>query len=134
MWTAKGSTATVAPQRVAPPRPARPQRGRSTSCCDHVVPADRLGTHETPAAVPAGRTTRQTRLRSPPTDPPPADRLREPPAPQHARPDTSRCNVAGQRKVTKTTHDRLWGHDPIRFFPPHAAYSAAVRAGQAGRQ
>src|SRR5689334_9781465 len=81
MWTATGSTAAVAPQRVAHPRQAPIRLGRSRSCCDRVAPAGRSDTHETLAAAPAGRTTHQNKPRSLPTDPQPADTPHEPPAP-----------------------------------------------------
>src|SRR3954468_15696956 len=86
MWTATGSTATVAPQRVALPRPAPLQLGRSRSCCDRVAPTGRSDTHETLSAAPAGRTTRRNRPRSPPMDPQPADTPHEPPAPHPLNP------------------------------------------------
>src|SRR5690348_3963591 len=79
MWTRTGSTATVAPPRVERPRQARRRPRRSTSCCDHVAPAARSGTHETRAAAPAGRTVHRNGLRSLPTDPPPVGTPHEPP-------------------------------------------------------
>src|SRR4051794_26788182 len=81
MWIATGSTATVARQRAEPLRPAPLRRDRSKSCCDRAEPADQSDTHEAPAVAPVGRTTRQTRLRNPPTDPPSEDTPREPSAP-----------------------------------------------------
>src|SRR4051794_23629124 len=84
MLTATGSTEAVAPQRVERLRPVRRRPGRSRSCCDRGVPADRSDTHGTRAAAPAGRTTHRNMPHSPPTDPQPADTPHEPPAPHHS--------------------------------------------------
>jgi hypothetical protein len=108
-WTARGSTATAIPQRVARRRSAPPRPDRSVSCSDHEAPAARSDSPGTPAAVPAGRKARRNTPREPPTDPQPADTPHEPPSTPTLDLIPAKRNATRRRKVTKATKYRQGG-------------------------